>query len=102
VPAKHGSKNRGDIKMLMAALAITTTLGLWNLFANLDKPTTTQKTISLQTPPPTVIASPTQPAFRGKILFGGQAPSQKIIVVQRPKNSQRPQQPAPVTKTRSS
>ena len=101
MPAKPGSGNLVDIKMLMAALAISTTLGLWNLFATTDKPVTTQTTVDLQTSPAAAIESPVQPVFRGKILFGGQPPSQQTILVQRPrpKNSQ---QPAPVTRTRSS
>jgi hypothetical protein len=104
MPAKPGSKNRDDIKMLMAALAITTTLGLWNLFARVDQPATTQKTADLQTAPPIPVAIQTQPPFHGKILLGGQAPSQQTIVVQRPRsnNSGNSQLPAPITKTRSS
>lgn len=103
MPAKPGSKNWDDIKMVMATLAAATTLGLWNLFATIDKPNTMQEMVSLQTPP-AVVANPTQPTFHGKILLGGQAPSQQVIVVQdsRSKNSQNPQQPAPVTQTRSS
>ena len=100
MPAKPGSKNWDDIKMLMAALAVTTTLGLWNLFANMDTPTATETTIDQQTLPPTQVASPTLPGFRGKILLGGQAPSQQIILVQRPRSQN--SQPSPVTQTRSS
>jgi hypothetical protein len=104
MPAKPGSKNWGDIKMVMAALAAATTLGLWNLFATIDKTNATPHTVSLQNPPPAVAANPTQPTFSGKILLGGQAPSQQTIVVQgsRSKNSQNSQQPVPVTRTRSS
>jgi hypothetical protein len=104
MPAKPGSKNSDDLKMVMAALAVATTLGLWNLFATNDKKILTETTVNQQTPPPIETTSPTQPAFRGKILLGGQAPSQQIIVVQRPRtnNSQNSQQPAPVTQTRSS
>jgi hypothetical protein len=100
MPSKPGSKKSDDIKILMAALAITTTLGLWNLFATIDKPTTAEKAPSVQSPP-TEVASPTQPAFQGKILLGGQAPVQQTIVVQGPRlrNSQ---QPAPITQTKSS
>lgn len=100
MPAKPGSKNWDDLKMVMAALAAATTLGLWNLFATIDKPTTMQEIISLS-PPPMVAADPTQPTFRGKIILGGQAPSQQIIVVQSPR-SKNSQQPAPVAQTRSS
>ena len=100
MPAKPGSKNWDDIKMVMVALAAATTLGLWNLLATIDKSNKMQETVSLPTPT-TVVANPAQPTFQGKILLGGQAPSQQIIVVQssRSKNSQ---QPAPVTQTRSS
>lgn len=100
MPAKPGSKNWDDLKMVMTALAAATTLGLWNLFATIDKPNTMQEIVKLSAPP-AVVTNPTQPTFRGKILLGGQAPSQQIIVVQssRSKNSQ---QPAPVTQTRSS
>lgn len=99
MPAKPGSKNSDDLKMLMAALAVATTLGLWNLFATNDKLLLTETVSSQPTLPPIEIASPTQPSFQGKILLGGQAPSQQIIMVRRPHN---PQQPAPVTRTRSS
>lgn len=102
MPVKPGSKNRDDIKMLMAALAVTTTLGLWNLFASLDKPATTQDTVSLQSIPPAEAENATQQTFRGRILLGGQAPSQQVIVVRRPNNSRNAQQPSPVTQTRSS
>jgi hypothetical protein len=104
MPAKPASKNRDDLKMLMAALAVTTTLGLWNLFATLEKPALTPKTVSLQSVPPAEAASPAQQTFQGKILLGGQAPSQQVIMVQSPrsKNPQGSQRPAPVTKTRSS
>lgn len=103
MPAKPGSKNWADIKMVMAALAAATTLGLWNLFATIDKPNKTQETVSLPTQP-AVAADPTQPTFRGKIFLGGPVPSQQIIVVQSSssKNSQNSQQSAAVTQTRSS
>lgn len=103
MPTKPGSKNWDDLKMVMATLAAATTLGLWNLFATIDKTTTIQEIVSLPAQP-AVVAAPTQPTFYGKILLGGQAPGQQIIVVQssRSKNSQNSQQPAPVTQTRSS
>ena len=102
MPVKPGSKNRDDIKMLMAALAVTTTLGLWNLFASLDTPATTQNTASLPSIPPVEAGNPTQQTFQGRILLGGQAPSQQVIVVQRPNNPRNAQRPSPVTQTRSS
>lgn len=101
MPAKPGSKNSDDLKMLMAAIALATTLGLWNLFATNDKLAVTETAVDQPTLPAIEIASPTAPSFRGKILLGGQAPSQQIIVVRRP-HSQNSQQPAPVTQTRSS
>ncbi len=99
MPAKPGSKNRDDLKMLMAALAVTTTLGLWNLFATLAQPAPIQKTASLQAIPPAQAANPAQQTFRGKVLLGGQAPSQQVILVRSSRNSQGP---SPITQTRSS
>lgn len=101
MPSKPGSKSSDDIKMLMAALAVTTTLGMWHLFATIDKPSTTENNVGVQHPLPTEVANPTQPAFHGKILLGGQAPVQQIITVKRP-HPGNSQQPAPVTQTRSS
>lgn len=103
MPARPGSKNWKDIKMLTAALAAATTLGLWNLFATVDQLNTTQEVASLQTPPRTVVENPAPLSLRGKILLGGQAPSQTIVVQRtQSKHSQSVQQPAPVTQTRSS
>lgn len=100
MPARPGSRNWKDIKMLTAALAAATTLGLWNLFATLDQPKTAQETPSVQSLPPTVVESAAPLAFRGKILLGGEAPRQTIVVQRtQSKHSQNVQ---PVTQTRSS
>jgi hypothetical protein len=100
---KPVSKSWDDIKMLMAALAVATTLGLWNLLSIMDQQNTAQKTSNGQNAVPIVVENTTQPVFQGKILLGGQPPSQNVVIVRtRPGQSQNGQQPAPVTQTRSS
>jgi hypothetical protein len=103
MPARPGSKNWNDLKMLMAALTVATTLGLWNVFAQIDKQNTAQEVIELQESAPADVDNNAQPAFYGKILLGGQAPNQQVITVRtRSNRSGNAQQPAPVTQTRSS
>ena len=100
---KPASKSWDDIKMVMAALAVATTLGFWNLLSVADQQTTTPKTSNGQDPAPIVVENTAQPVFQGKILLGGQPPTQNFVVVRtRPGQSQNGQQPAPVTQTRSS
>ena len=97
MPTKPGSRNWDDLKMLTATLAVATTLGLWNLFATVNKQSTSQKVAGVQNSVPSIVANTAQPALYGKVLLGGQAPSQTVIFLRSRSN-----QPAPVTQTRSS
>jgi len=100
--AKPAAKHWTDLKALTAALAVTIALGLWNLFATLDNPTITEKSVGTLPPLTTEAASPAQPpAFSGKIILGGQPPAPQITIVQGSR-SQNSRQPAPITRTRSS
>ena len=100
---KPVSKSWNDIKMVMAALAVATTLGLWNLLSIVDQQNTPPKTSNGQDPAPIVVENTTQPVFQGRILLGSRPPSQNVVIVRtRPRQSQNGQQPAPVTQTRSS
>jgi hypothetical protein len=101
-PTKPGAKNCDDIKLLFAALSMTATLGLWNVFAANNQQTVVQAT---EIQPVALSASQPQPAMPGKILLGGQAPSQNIVTVQNNTgraSSNKARHPAPVATTRSS
>ena len=94
MPAK---RNWNDVKMLTATLAVATTLGLWNLFATVNKQSTSQKAVGVRDSAPSIVTNTVQPASSGKVLLGGPAPSQTVIFLRSRSN-----QPAPVTQTRSS
>jgi hypothetical protein len=105
---KPNPKNRDDIKVVITALALTLTLGFWNVFSNGAK-----KPIQAATNVEPIV--PTQMA-QVKILMGGPPPKTTIIVSQtnsvQPRNQQNNQQrnqqtvqqsaPQPVTNTASS
>jgi hypothetical protein len=107
MPPKSGTKSWEDVKLIFAALSITATLGLWNVFAANNEKPTVQAAVSQPTLAPVV-----QPAFHGKILLGGRPPSQTVVVVQNnskhtgsgssSNNNVQAQAPAPVTNTSSS
>jgi hypothetical protein len=88
---KPASRSWTDIQMVLAALSMALTLGLWNLFAEPDRVAADQK--AQQQPPDVppseaapVLAAPTVPTQAGpiKILLGGVAP-QTVITVQQPR-----------------
>jgi hypothetical protein len=91
---KPNSKNRDDIKVIITAIALTLTLGFWNLFSN-----GAQKPVQSTSLAPT----PLQTA-QVKILMGGPPPKTTIIVSQPQAPQRRNQQsaPQPVTNTASS
>lgn len=126
MPAKPNAKNWTDVQMAITTVAITASLGLWNIFATpAKKPTASLAEVKPTQPPtqtplplPTETALP-QPtptaatlALRPvKIIFGGKAPKQQVIQIAAPpeqtaKNNRRQndtnntdnsaQQPAPV------
>jgi hypothetical protein len=90
-------RNWNDIKILTATLAAAATLGLWNLFATVNKQNTTQKVAGVQNSVPSIVVNTAQPASYEKVLLGGQPPSQTVIFLRSRSN-----QPAAVTQTRSS
>jgi hypothetical protein len=84
---KKPQKSWTDVQMTIAALAITATLGMWNLFSVPQKQPVAQTTDTATPPPPpppteAVAATATQlPQFVPvKIIFGGTAPQQKVVV----------------------
>lgn len=88
---KPASRSWGDIQMVLAALTMALTLGLWNLFAQPDRVAAEQKAKEAPDLPPATEAAPTlaapaaAPTQAGpiKILLGGVAP-QTVITVQQP------------------
>lgn len=91
---KPNAKNRDDIKVIITAIALTLTLGFWNLFSD-----GAQKPIQAASLEPSV-----PQAAQVKILLGGPAPKTTIIVSQPHASQQRIQQsaPQPVANTASS
>ena len=82
---KSKKKNWDDVKMVISALSVTATLAMWNIFAANTPKENTQVVELLPEPEPVVVieptAIPTQPAFTGKILLGGEAPKPRVVVV---------------------
>lgn len=82
MPKKTTSKSWLDVKMLIAAVSITSTLALWNLFA--AKAVQTSDTLTSEVPAPPSVATDTvisqgELGFFGKILLGGAAPQPQVI-----------------------
>lgn len=86
---KPASRSWTDIQMVLAALSMALTLGLWNLFAEPDRVAADQKAQQAPEVPPAgvtptlAVPVPTQ-AGPIKILLGGIAP-QTVITVQQPR-----------------
>src|SRR5512138_426102 len=87
---KPASRSWTDIQMVLAALSMALTLGLWNLFAEPDRVAAEQKAQQLPEVPSTTavtppLAAPAVPTQTGpiKILLGGLAPQTTIVVQQR-------------------
>jgi len=98
---KSRKNNWADIKLLIVAASLTAMLGLWNFFAlqgikeKIDiTPSFGIQTVTVDQSPSKMI-NPTLIPADTKILMGGSAPQEKIIV-------QPGSAPAPVTQTRSS
>lgn len=87
---KPQGKSWGEIQLTIATLAITATLGFWNLFSAPEKAQAGAQATQTSTPPPpppteTATAEPTATtlALRPvKIIFGGQVPQQTVVQVQ--------------------
>lgn len=106
---KPAARSWNDIQLVLAALGMTLTLGLWNIFAAPDlaeaKKATEQQP---PTPPaaeePSLAATPT-PLPPIKIMLGGVAPQVQIVQqpsARRAARSNSSGGSAPVTSTRSS
>jgi cytochrome oxidase assembly protein ShyY1 len=85
---KAQGKNWSEIQLAIAAVAITATLGFWNLFSTPEKAQASAQVTQTFTPPPppspTETAQPTATALAlrpVKIIFGGQVPQQPVIQV---------------------
>ena len=83
MPPKPNSHKWTDIQTAIATVAVVTTLGLWNLFAQPEKKVTVQAEEPLITPPPAEVpaaaAQPVQPTAmpqqpQAKIMFTQVAP----------------------------
>jgi hypothetical protein len=81
---KKPQKSWADVQLTIAALAITVTLTLWNIFATPAKQQVSVQPTEPVTPPeplPTEVAQATAPQFVPvKIIFGGTAPQQQVVV----------------------
>ena len=83
---KSKKKNWDDVKMVISALSVATTLAMWNIFsAGNNQKESSQVQVIEATPEPTVFVQPTptatQPPFSGIILLGGEAPKPRVVVV---------------------
>lgn len=79
-------KSWGEIQLAIAAVALTATLGFWNLFSAGQKQQVVAASPTDTEVPPTeavaqVPAATATPGFLPvKIIFGGAAPKQKVVV----------------------
>jgi hypothetical protein len=96
MPAKPNARNWNDIQTAIAAAAIVTTIGLWNLFA------TPAKTVTAQAPEPTDTSgpTPTEPPLASegpismpqvKIMFTQVAPQTVTVAAAQPQQQTQPQ-----------
>jgi hypothetical protein len=105
---KNRSKNRWlDIQILLASLAMTFTLGLWNMFARGSRlvastvipPTPDPASIFTFTPDPTATApmDPSAPVRipRVHILLGGKMPVAPVVVAASSADASNPQKNPP-------
>ncbi|RJP56039.1 MAG: hypothetical protein C4557_00310 [Anaerolineaceae bacterium] len=79
-----------DAQLAIAAIATTSVLAFWNMFAGVDKGKADQQaaeeqqtvvipTATIETPPPT--PEPTMPPIGYTILYGGEAPKPQVTVI---------------------
>jgi len=83
-PNKSKTRTWYDVQMAIAAIAMSLTLALWNLFAGPDRAQAARKMAeeAQATPPPApteapVVALTPAPMPIVKIIFGGSAPQQQ-------------------------
>ena len=85
MPGKSKTNNWNDIKMIITAVSVTLTLGLWNVFAATASRDKVAQAASLSAQPVAMVEPvAVQPVpmfeFIGKILLGGVAPQPRVIV----------------------
>ncbi|MGZ9164624.1 MAG: hypothetical protein ACXW4U_05545, partial [Anaerolineales bacterium] len=87
MPAKSNARNWNDVQTAIATVAIVTTLGMWNLFAEPAKTVTAQA--KEPTLPPTEPPVTPEPVLmpQVKIMFTQTAP--QTITVQQPQNEKK-------------
>ena len=88
MPPKSTSNKWADTQLVIATIALTSVLALWNMFAGSDTEKAAKKVAEGQSTPSTVsstpapVIAPTLPPLGYTVLFGGEAPKPKTIVVQ--------------------
>ena len=97
---KPQGKSWNEVQMAITAVAITATLGFWNMYASPDKTQAAAQITATFTPPPppppteTALPEPTATtavtyslALRPiKIIYGGQMPQQQVVQVALPES----------------
>jgi hypothetical protein len=88
---KPQGKSWNEVQMAITAVAITATLGFWNLFATPEKAQAAAKITESSTPPPppppaeTAMPEPTATTAVSlglrpiKIIYGGKIPQQQVV-----------------------
>ena len=79
------SKSWGEIQLAIVAVAFTATLGFWNLFSAGQKQQVTITATNSEVPPTEEVTQAPAPTPRQgflpvKIIFGGKAPQQRVVV----------------------
>ncbi len=104
----NNKKSWGEIQLAIAAVALTVTLGFWNLFSAGQKQQVTATATDVPVPPTEEMAqvsvpTPTQGFLPVKIIFGGTAPLQnQNVVVQASAPQVKSKRPKPPVTTGSS
>jgi len=96
----NNKKSWGEIQLAIAAVALAVTLGFWNLFSAGQKQQVTATAADTAVPPAEDMAqvpapTPTQGFLPIKIIFGGTAPQQNVVV-----QASAPQASAPQVKSK--
>jgi hypothetical protein len=89
MPPKSTSSKWADMQLVIATIALTSVLALWNMFAGPDREKAAEKSVSEQasknlfaTVTPAPVAVSTLPPLGYTVLFSGEAPKPKVIVMQ--------------------
>lgn len=79
----RGGQNWGEVQLAIAAIALTATLAFWNLFSAPQKQQDVAQAPNDTPAPPQELAQDTTSTsgfLPVKIIFGGAAPQQKVVV----------------------